>query len=116
MRDAAAAIEADEAAKRARQNQNSTSNTSYEVNYDGNLVWDDMADCEATGDWHINTGNGYYGGLQFSYDTWLNNGGGQYAPTADQATREQQIAVAEKTLAAGGWEQWPACSAELGLR
>ena len=63
----------------------------------------------------INTGNGYYGGLQFSGQTWSAFGGGQYAPTANQATREQQIAVAEKVLASQGWGAWPACSASLGL-
>ncbi|HDM2445064.1 TPA: DUF3235 domain-containing protein, partial [Staphylococcus aureus] len=63
----------------------------------------------------INTGNGYYGGLQFSGQTWSAFGGGQYAPTANQATREQQIAIAEKVLASQGWGAWPACSASLGL-
>ena len=77
--------------------------------------WDRLAQCEAGGNWHINTGNGYYGGLQFSASTWRAYGGGEYAPTADQATREQQIAVAERTLAAQGWGAWPACSARLGL-
>ena len=78
-------------------------------------VWDRVAQCESTGNWSINTGNGYYGGLQFSSTTWLNLGGGAYAPTADLATREQQIAIAEKVLAAQGWGAWPACSAGLGL-
>ena len=78
-------------------------------------VWDSVAQCESGGNWSINTGNGYYGGLQFSSTTWLNLGGGAYAPTADLATREQQIAIAEKVLAAQGWGAWPACSAGLGL-
>ena len=77
--------------------------------------WDKVARCESGGNWAINTGNGYYGGLQFSSTTWLNLGGGAYAPTADLATREQQIAIAEKVLAAQGWGAWPACSAGLGL-
>ena len=77
--------------------------------------WDNIARCESSGNWKINTGNGYYGGLQFSSTTWLNLGGGAYAPTADLATREQQIAIAEKVLAAQGWGAWPACSAGLGL-
>ena len=77
--------------------------------------WDRLAGCEAGGDWHINTGNGYYGGLQFSYGTWLAYGGGEFAPTANLATREQQIAVAERTLAGQGWGAWPACSARYGL-
>ncbi len=77
--------------------------------------WDRLAQCEAGGNWHINTGNGYHGGLQFSRGTWQAYGGGEFAPTADQATREQQIYVAEKTLAGQGWGAWPACSARLGL-
>lgn len=77
--------------------------------------WDRLAQCEAGGNWGINTGNGYHGGLQFSPSTWAAYGGTQYAPTANQATREQQIAVAEKTLASQGWGAWPACSAKLGL-
>jgi uncharacterized protein YabE (DUF348 family) len=81
----------------------------------GNTVWDQLAQCESGGNWAINTGNGYYGGLQFSYDTWLAYGGGAYAETANLASREEQIAIAEKVLAAAGWGSWPACSAELGL-
>ena len=77
--------------------------------------WDRLAQCEAGGNWAINTGNGYHGGLQFSQGTWAAYGGTQFAPTADQATREQQIAIAEKTLAGQGWGAWPACSAQLGL-
>ena len=77
--------------------------------------WDRLAGCEAGGNWHINTGNGYYGGLQFNYGTWQAYGGGEFAPTADQATREQQIIVAERTLAQQGWGAWPACSARYGL-
>ncbi|MDO5032725.1 resuscitation-promoting factor Rpf1 domain-containing protein [Corynebacterium sp.] len=77
--------------------------------------WDRLAQCESGGNWSINTGNGFYGGLQFASGTWNAMGGSQYAPTADQATREQQIAVAEKVLAAQGWGAWPACSASLGL-
>lgn len=78
--------------------------------------WDRLAQCESGGNWHINTGNGYYGGLQFSAQTWRSFGGGQFAPYAHQATREQQIYVAEKVLAQQGWGAWPACSARLGLR
>ena len=77
--------------------------------------WDRLAQCEAGGNWGINTGNGYHGGLQFSPSTWAAYGGTQFAPTANQATREQQIAIAEKTLAGQGWGAWPACSAKLGL-
>ncbi|MFJ9363059.1 transglycosylase family protein [Nocardia sp. NPDC101769] len=77
--------------------------------------WDRLAQCEAGGNWGINTGNGFQGGLQFSPGTWNAAGGGEYAPTANQATREQQIAVAEKVLATQGWGAWPSCSSSLGL-
>ncbi|MGW0181023.1 transglycosylase family protein [Nocardia sp. NPDC003345] len=77
--------------------------------------WDRLAQCEAGGNWNINTGNGYHGGLQFSPSTWTANGGGEYAPTANQASREQQIVVAEKVLASQGWGAWPSCSSSLGL-
>lgn len=77
--------------------------------------WDRLAQCEAGGNWGINTGNGYQGGLQFSPGTWRAHGGGEYAASANQATREQQIAVAEKVLASQGWGAWPSCSARLGL-
>lgn len=72
-------------------------------------TWDAVAQCESTNNWSINTGNGYYGGLQFSQSTWDAFGGQDYAPRADLATREQQIAVAEKTLAGQGWGAW-ACA------
>lgn len=78
-------------------------------------VWDALARCESGGNWAINTGNGYYGGLQFNRGTWLGNGGGKYAPYAHLATREQQIAIAEKVRAARGFKPWPACSRKLGL-
>jgi len=82
----------------------------------GASVWDTLAQCEAGGDWTTNTGNGYYGGLQFAPGTWLAHGGGAFAPSAEQATREQQIIVAERVLADQGWAAWPACSLKLGLR
>jgi resuscitation-promoting factor RpfB len=82
----------------------------------GGSVWDTLAQCESGGDWSINTGNGYQGGLQFSPSTWAAYGGTQYAPTANLATREQQIAIAEKTRAGQGWGAWPACTAKMGLR
>jgi hypothetical protein len=78
-------------------------------------TWDRLANCESGGNWHINTGNGYYGGLQFSEGTWLAYGGGKYASRADLATRAEQIAIAEKLLKSSGWGSWPACSARLGL-
>ncbi|RSZ65659.1 resuscitation-promoting factor [Corynebacterium hylobatis] len=82
----------------------------------GGSVWDTLAQCESGGDWSINTGNGYQGGLQFSPSTWAAYGGTQYAATANLATREQQIAIAEKTQAGQGWGAWPACTAKMGLR
>ncbi len=78
-------------------------------------TWNRLAVCESGGNWAINTGNGYYGGLQFSQPTWEGYGGLAYASRADLATREQQIAIAERTLAGQGWGAWPACSAMLGL-
>jgi len=78
-------------------------------------TWDRLARCESGGNWHINTGNGYYGGLQFSYGTWLSNGGGKYASRADKASKAEQIAVAERLLDNRGWAPWPACSRKLGL-
>ncbi|CAL9647973.1 hypothetical protein SUDANB1_06514 [Streptomyces sp. enrichment culture] len=77
-------------------------------------VWDRIAQCESGGNWHINTGNGYYGGLQFAPSTWNAYGGTAYAPTADRASRSQQIAVATKVQRAQGWGAWPTCSARAG--
>jgi uncharacterized protein YabE (DUF348 family) len=79
-------------------------------------VWDKLAKCEAGGNWAINTGNGYYGGVQFDASTWRAYGGGQYAPLPHQASREEQIAVAEKLKDdRGGYGAWPACARKLGL-
>ncbi|MCU1658565.1 MAG: transglycosylase, partial [Pseudonocardiales bacterium] len=77
------------------------------------LNWDAVAACESGGNWHINTGNGFYGGLQFDSGTWLSNGGGAYASRADLASREQQIAVANRLYAARGSSPWPVCGANL---
>lgn len=77
-------------------------------------VWDRIAQCESGGNWHINTGNGYYGGLQFSASTWRAYGGGAYAATADKASKAQQIAVAAKVQRAQGWGAWPSCSVRAG--
>ena len=79
-------------------------------------TWDALAQCESTGNWSINTGNGYYGGLQFSASSWAAAGGTKYAALPHQATPAQQIATAERLRANGGWGHWPACSARLGLR
>jgi hypothetical protein len=75
--------------------------------------WDAVAQCESGGNWSINTGNGYYGGLQFSPSTWLSFGGGADAPRADLATKAEQIAVAEKVLAVQGPGAWPTCGRSL---
>ncbi|RRR81665.1 transglycosylase family protein [Streptomyces sp. RP5T] len=75
--------------------------------------WDAVAQCESGGDWSINTGNGYYGGLQFSASTWAAYGGTQYAAQANQASKSQQIAVAEKVLASQGKGAWPVCGTGL---
>ncbi|MEV0702451.1 transglycosylase family protein [Saccharopolyspora sp. NPDC050389] len=75
--------------------------------------WDKLAQCESSGNWSINSGNGYYGGLQFSASTWAAYGGSQYASSAHQATREEQIAVAEKVLASQGANAWPGCTSKL---
>lgn len=77
-------------------------------------TWDALAKCESGGNWAINTGNGFYGGVQFSASTWRAYGGAEYAPRADLATREQQIAIAERTLAGQGWGAWPTCSKKVG--
>lgn len=75
-------------------------------------VWDRLAQCESSGNWGINTGNGFSGGLQFTPSTWRAFGG---TGSAHQASREQQIAVAERVLAGQGWNAWPACSRKLGI-
>ncbi|MET8179123.1 transglycosylase family protein [Streptomyces sp. NPDC005336] len=75
--------------------------------------WDQVAQCEAGGNWSINTGNGYYGGLQFSSSTWGAYGGTAFAPTADKASKDQQIQVAEKVLASQGKGAWPVCGTGL---
>ncbi len=76
-------------------------------------VWDKIAQCESGGNWSINTGNGYYGGLQFSLSTWRAYGGNGMP---HNNSKSAQIAVAKKVQAAQGWGAWPACTAKLGLR
>ncbi|MCB5166268.1 LysM peptidoglycan-binding domain-containing protein [Streptomyces bambusae] len=75
--------------------------------------WDAVAQCESGGNWSINTGNGYYGGLQFAPSTWAAFGGTAYAPNAHQATKAQQIAIGEKVLAGQGKGAWPSCGVGL---
>lgn len=79
-------------------------------------VWDRLAQCESGGNWSINTGNGYYGGIQFNQGTWAAYGGTSYAPRADLASRDQQISVAKKVQANQGWGAWPSCTSQLGIR
>ncbi|MFI7382396.1 transglycosylase family protein [Streptomyces sp. NPDC049813] len=78
-------------------------------------TWNKVAACESTGNWSINTGNGFYGGLQFTRSTWAAYGGTAYAPRADLATKDQQIAVGEKVLKGQGPGAWPVCSQRAGL-
>ena len=79
----------------------------------GGSVWDQLAQCEAGGNWAINTGNGYYGGLQFNLSSWQAVGG---SGLPSDASREEQIMRGEMLKARQGWGAWPACSAKLGLR
>lgn len=81
----------------------------------GQWPWDCVADCESGGRWAVNTGNGFYGGLQFWQPTWEEHGGLAFAPRADLATREQQIRVGEELLGSQGWEAWPVCAKRYGL-
>jgi hypothetical protein len=79
-------------------------------------VWDALAVCESRGNWAINTGNGYLGGIQMTQGNWVRYGGPAYAPRPDLASRDQQIAIGQRVLAEQGWSAWPACSRRLGLR
>ncbi|WP_264063649.1 resuscitation-promoting factor [Mycobacterium montefiorense] len=79
-------------------------------------IWDAIASCEAGGNWAINTGNGYYGGVQFDQSTWERNGGLRFAARADLASRDEQITVAEVTRERQGWGAWPVCSGRAGAR
>ncbi|WP_026819277.1 resuscitation-promoting factor [Arthrobacter castelli] len=78
-------------------------------------VWQSLAQCESGGNWSINTGNGYYGGLQFSQSSWLGAGGGKYAPLPHLASPSEQIATAKVLKQGGGWGHWPSCASQLGL-
>ena len=106
-----------------KHTQNSSSNTSGTAKLidpaDQN-VWDQLAQCESGGNWSANTGNGYGGGLQFAHtarwSTWNSYGGNQYAPHPWEASREQQIDIAEQVLQSSGWGAWPGCARKLGLR
>jgi hypothetical protein len=78
-------------------------------------TWDRVAMCESSGNWHDNTGNGYYGGLQFLESTWLGYGGGKYGARADLATPAEQMAIANRVLEAQGPGAWPVCGPRAGL-
>lgn len=93
----------------SRSTSSSGSTPSGPTNSSQSGMWDRIAQCESGGRWNINTGNGYYGGLQFNTQTWLGAGGGQYAPRADLATREQQITIANRLYASRGLQPW-ACA------
>ena len=80
-----------------------------------NATWDRLAKCESTNNWDADTGNGFKGGLQFTQSTWKAFGGSKYASSPDEASREQQIAVAKKVQAEQGWNAWPTCSKKLGM-
>jgi hypothetical protein len=80
-----------------------------------NSTWDRLARCESTNNWDADTGNGFKGGLQFTQSTWKAFGGRKYASSPDEASREEQIAVAKKVQAEQGWDAWPTCSKKLGM-
>ena len=100
----------------ARASGPATAPTPVEACVKDQWPWGCVAECESGGDWHANTGNGFYGGLQFWQPTWEDFGGLKYAPRADLATRVEQIAVAQEVLAVQGWEAWPVCSERYGLK
>lgn len=95
---------------------NNSSDNNISIDPDELSKWEALAECESGGDWSINTGNGFYGGLQFTPQTWAGFGGTQYASQANQATKEQQIEIAKKVQAEQGWGAWPACTSKLGYR
>ena len=99
------------AAQKAKVAQQKSSTKAPSVS--SGSVWDRLAKCESGGNWSINTGNGYYGGLQFSLSSWRGVGGSGYP---HQASRAEQIKRAEILKSRGGWGHWPACSKKLGLR
>ena len=99
--------------QRDSSSDNNSSSSSNSNSSGGGTVWDRLAQCESGGNWSINTGNGYYGGLQFGMPAWRATGG---TGRPDQASREEQISRAEILLDIQGWNAWPACSRKLGLR
>jgi hypothetical protein len=106
-----------QASKEAAPQVTTTSTHSSPAVYaSGSSIWDKIAACESGGNWAINTGNGFYGGLQFTESTWTAYGGTAYAARADLASRSAQIAVAQKVQASQGWGAWPVCSYQAGAR
>jgi hypothetical protein len=79
-------------------------------------TWQRLAMCESSGRWHINTGNGYYGGLQISRSTWRAYGGGHFAKLPSRASKRHQIKIAERIKRGQGWGAWPTCSRRIGVR
>lgn len=90
------------------------SNTYPQVSTSDESIWYRIAECESGGNWHINTGNGYFGGLQFTSSTWLAYGGGAFASRADLASPTAQIIVARRVQRAQGWGAWPVCAGRAG--
>jgi LysM repeat protein len=106
-------VSQERAAAPASSSRRPTVRRSVSTSSVGGSVWDRLAQCESGGNWGTNTGNGYAGGLQFSQGTWAANGG---SGSAHNASRAEQIRVAERVRASQGWGAWPACSSKLGLR
>jgi hypothetical protein len=106
-----------EKAQQSQKTQQVASVPAAEPNYDpgDGSRWDQLAQCESGGNWSYGLVNGTFsGGIMFATSTWLAQGGGEFAPFPYLATREQQIVIAERTLASGGWGQWPGCSRMFG--
>jgi hypothetical protein len=95
--------------------QTTTTTTTKPVVSEGSR-WDQLAQCESGGNWSINTGNGFSGGVQFLQSTWLAMGGGEFAPDAYLASKAQQIIVAERLVKVSGWGAWPGCTSKFGWR
>jgi hypothetical protein len=95
--------------------QTTTTSTTQPVVSEGSR-WDQLAQCESGGNWSINTGNGFTGGVQFLQSTWLAMGGGEFAPDAYLASKAEQIIVAERLVAVSGWGAWPGCTSKFGWR
>ena len=95
--------------------QTTTTTTIQPVVSEGSR-WDQLAECESGGDWSINTGNGFSGGVQFLQSTWLAMGGGEFAPDAYLASKAEQIIVAERLVKVSGWGAWPGCTSKFGWR